>query len=377
MKIAIKTLAIILVSIIVLSAFLGSCNDGGEMSDFVFKETSIAVGRNLIMRVTEDGHIAMRGRIEVPGRETLYFPEFAIINNITDVYALSETAIARNEQFVIKTDGSVWEMKPAEKPSDGNYFAFTKVDGIGNCIKICVGAGHVIALTNDGTVWTWGRNDCGQLGNGTRLDSTSPQMIKGLSSIVDITAGGFHCLALDVDGYAYSWGDNTYGQLGNGKSLIDRLLGNDDKAIPRKIRGLKGVRQIAAGDSVSIALLGNGTVRQWGIEEHGYFPPTSATRPKRVKGLDGIVAISASGNMALALTKEGHVWQWGYLNNFIINDGDPNPPEMVGGLPKSIIVATGYVTSISVAEDGTIWLWGVDRTAVGITQYIQPPIMIR
>jgi len=145
---------------------------------------------------------------------------------------------------------------------------------------IASGANHTIALLDDGTVWAWGRNDRGQLGfappasdeRGDASDGRAVQ-VPYLSAVVAIAAGNAHNLALESDGTIWAWGDNTWGQLGNGHPNADDLGSggtaglygySNSEPVPVPVSGLAGVTAVAAGGNRSLALLSDGTVQQWG-----------------------------------------------------------------------------------------------------------------
>jgi alpha-tubulin suppressor-like RCC1 family protein len=108
------------------------------------------------------------------------------------------------------------------------------------------GQGHSLALTEDGTVWAWGLNQYGQLGDGTNTDSSTPVQVSDLDGVKAISGGGAHSLALKDDGTVWAWGSNPYGQLGNG---TDTLGVNT----PVQVSDLSGVTLIAAGDDQCLA----------------------------------------------------------------------------------------------------------------------------
>jgi YD repeat-containing protein len=99
----------------------------------------------------------------------------------------------------------------------------TQVTGLSGVTAVSAGGNHTVALKNDGTVWTWGYNGSGQLGNGTSTNSGTAAMIADLAGVIAISAGGDHTLALKSDGTVWTWGYNAQGQLGNGTTANSTL----------------------------------------------------------------------------------------------------------------------------------------------------------
>src|SRR5262249_43529392 len=124
-------------------------------------------------------------------------------------------------------------------------------------IAVAAGGEHSLALKSDGTVWAWGDDSQGQLGNDSTIaDSLVPVQVSGITTAVAIAAGQWHSLALLSDGTVKAWGYDAYGQLGDG--------GTTNQPTPVTVAGLKGVKQIAAGDYSSAAARTDGGVVAWG-----------------------------------------------------------------------------------------------------------------
>ena len=102
---------------------------------------------------------------------------------------------------------------------------------------------HSLALKSDGTVWAWGYNNYGQLGDGTTTDRHTPVSVSGLTGVTAIAGGYGHSLALKSDGTVWAWGYNSYGQLGDGTTT--------DRHTPVDVSGLSGVTAIAGGGSIA------------------------------------------------------------------------------------------------------------------------------
>jgi alpha-tubulin suppressor-like RCC1 family protein len=324
---------------------------------------------------------------------------------------LAHIAVGHGGSYVVKSDGTLWAWgdynvgKTYGTPADEKKNTHTvplEIEILSDVVAISAGDGHSIALKKDGTVRTWGYNGQGQLGNGAMADShfPTPVQVSSLSEIKAIAAGDRHCLALKDDGTVWTWGSNWYGQLGDGTkrhspssiqvnglsdvTAIAAGLGhslalkndgtvwawgyNDDGELgdgtrqghltPAQIPGLLGVKAIAAGSHHSVALKNDGTVWVWGGDKE---TGQSAT-PRRLQGLSQIVAISAGGWYSLALKQDGTVWAWGIIANGEQNDDSMNEvirkPVQVNALTNVSRIAAGMWHSLAVKKDGTIWAWG-------------------
>ena len=169
---------------------------------------------------------------------------------LTDVVAIDA---GMRHSLALKSDGSVWawgldrETQLGDASTD-NLNTPTKVIGLDDMVAIAGGMNHTLALKSDGTVWACGRNLEGELGKGN-FDSTISfvNQVSNLTDVVAIAAGSIHNLALKADGTVWTWGANSYGQLGNGN--------NDNMASPVQVSGLTNVVSIASGGHQSLVLV--------------------------------------------------------------------------------------------------------------------------
>lgn len=127
---------------------------------------------------------------------------------------------------------------------------------------------------SDGTVWAWGDNMYGQLGQGSTATVAGPVLVGGLNNVVAVAAGARHCLAVRNDGTVWAWGENSGGRLGDGTSV--------DRSSPVRVVGLGGVVAVAAGVSHNLALKSDGTVWTW---------DANSPVPVLVAGLDSVTQI--------------------------------------------------------------------------------------
>lgn len=147
-----------------------------------------------------------------------------------------------------------------------------QVSGLRGVVAIAGGGYHSLALKSDGTVWAWGWNAYGQLGNGTTTNSSVPVQVSGLGNASSIASGpaSFHSLVVRSDGTVWAWGTNFWGQLGNGSTT--------NSSIPVQVSGLTNTSSIAAGgNGYGLALQSDGTAWAWGIDGNGQFGDGSPT----------------------------------------------------------------------------------------------------
>ena len=188
--------------------------------------------------------------------------------------------------------------------------------------QISTGEEHTLALKSDGTVWAWGSNDNGQLGDGTYTYRITPVQVGSLSDIIAIACGGVldtkkgFSIALKSDGAVWAWGGNDNGQLGDGTKI--------GKANPVQVNGLSDVIAVAGGGSHAAALKSDGTVWTWGYNSDGELgdgTKTKRTTPVQVSGLSNIIAIACGGYHTVALKSDGTIWTWGYNGYGQLGDG--------------------------------------------------------
>ena len=215
---------------------------------------------------------------------------------------------------------------------------------------------HVIYLKPDGTVWAWGSNSYGQLGDGTTTNRTTPVQVKGLTGVVSVSACNAASIALKSDGTVWAWGDNAYNELGDGTTT--------NRTTPVQVSGLTGVIAVAEGYLSGIALKSDGTVWTWGCQFSNGTTKYNAI-PVQIAGLTGVTSVAASYLCFIVSKSDGTVWTWG-SNGFgqlgngtaASNTAGSAVPVQVSGLTGVVSVAAGKNFSVALKSDGTVWTWG-------------------
>lgn len=176
-------------------------------------------------------------------------------------------------------------------------------------LDIVAGRDMSYALLDNRTVWAWGGGANGELGNNSSTaKQTTPVQVTGLTDIIAIAGGRNHGLALKSDGTVWAWGLNAAGRLGDNTTTTRRT--------PVKVQGLTAaVTAISAGADHSVALLNNGQVMTWGEASRGQLGlgnTTDRRLPVRVMGIPAIKHIGCGRDTTLAVSTTGELWDWGF-----------------------------------------------------------------
>lgn len=236
-----------------------------------------------------------------------------------------------------------------------------------NWLKISVGAGHMAGIKTDGTLWTWGANLDGQLGTGTTTPRSSPGTVAGGGTDwCDVATGRSVTAAIKTDGTLWTWGSNNYGQLGNGA-----IGGGRSSPVTIASGGTNWTRVATStvmpgNGGHTVALKSDGTVWGWGANGNsqlGDGTTTNRTSPVTTSG-GGTTwcAISVGAFSTYAIKTDGTLWGWGENGTGELGDGTitrrSSPVTTAGGGTTWRQIGAGQFHGLAVKTDGTLWSWG-------------------
>ncbi len=222
--------------------------------------------------------------------------------------------------MILKSDGTVWEsginyfgeLGNGGKADSGKYI---KVAGLpSGIVAIAGGSDWSMALASDHTVWAWGYNGEGELGDGTTTHRTAPVQVVGLADVISIAAAYYCSMALKSDGTVWTWGYNGDGELGNNSS--------SDSSVPVQVQTtgglpLTGITSIAAGYTHGLAVATDGTVWAWGTNTYGEIgtgidvgPGKFSNVAVQVPDVTNAVTVAGGDNFSFALEADGTVMAW-------------------------------------------------------------------
>jgi alpha-tubulin suppressor-like RCC1 family protein len=255
-----------------------------------------------------------------------------------------------------------------------------EVKVIQTATQIAAGTDHTCAVLSDGRLECWGHNNYGQLGdgvtdhgNGSEFGDFSPTAVeaKGISNATQVSAGYQFTCALLSDGTVRCWGLNNVGQLGDGVSDHgNRLYGNDFSPIPVEVTGISTATRVAVGFSHACALLSDGKIECWGLDNSGQLgdgpvPTYSTATPVEVKGISTATQIAAGGFSTCARLSSGKVECWGdngfgQLGNGSIDEYGISTPVEVKGISTATQVTAGDFHTCALLSGGRVDCWGVN-----------------
>jgi len=264
----------------------------------------------------------------------------------------------------VKADGTVWVWGSADhgemglgKEVDGSVQP-KQIPGLTDVVEVA-GGRHLLALRKDGTVWSWGQNKFGQLGYETDKPwSAVPKQILGLVGIISVAAGWDHSLALSRDGTVFSFGKNTVMALG--QQPADKF----PHTHPQVAYKYSGALKVISGVSTSALLGPDGNVIIWGtdLERHDTRAINDGSVPHPLTFVPpGQIADIAIGSAIIVLSKDGYVWASGLNNTGSLGQGNFEKQsgwKRVKNLGRVTSIATKGGSVVALDEAGRIWQWG-------------------
>ena len=261
----------------------------------------------------------------------------------------------------IRSDGTLWAWgyNSYGQLGDGTWVTKTKPVQVGadrDWATVSAGDSHVLAVKTDGTLWAWGWNDCFALGLGDNDSHYVPTQVGADTGWVSVAAGEMHSLGLKSDGTLWAWGDNGYGQLGQGDYLADW--------VPTRVGSGADWVSIAAGGYASAAIRADGTLWMWGDNTQGQIGQGDSDpciTPQQVTG-SGWVSVSLGKGHTVGLKSDGTLWTWGNNAMGQLGQGTTgNELSPVRVTQPDVAwrgVGTGVYHTFAVADDGSMWAAG-------------------
>jgi alpha-tubulin suppressor-like RCC1 family protein len=300
----------------------------------------------------------------------------------------TKIAAAGDQSFLLKSDGTLWAWGDNSGGRLGDSTTTNKMSPVQigaqkQWVSISTGTyptSYSLAIAADGTLWGWGANYHGRIGDGTTVDKSSPVQIGTGKDWTFIAVKCTHSLALKSDRTLWGWGQNNSGQLGDGTTV--------DKQAPVKIGTDKDWVSIALGVTHSLGLKANGTLWAWGsntVGELGDGTIESRYSPVQIGTGTNWVAIAAAYHHTFALKSDGTLWAWGQNNYAQLGDGtteSKKAPIQIGIDKNWSSVVTyhyGLGHTFALKSDGTLWAWGRNQNGQlgdGTTESKKTPIQI-
>jgi alpha-tubulin suppressor-like RCC1 family protein len=279
---------------------------------------------------------------------------------------IADSAAGRYHSLAVKTDGSLWAWGynyygQLGDGANANRGLPVQIGTSYDWATVAAGPDNSLALKKDGSLWAWGSNAYGQLGDGSTINRYAPVQVGTAYDWAAVAPGAYHTLAIKKDGSLWAWGYNYFGQLGDG-STTNRLS-------PTQIGTDIDWAALAAGNCHSLALKTDGSLWAWGSNEYGQLgigPNSGSGNPMypapmqagQDKDWD---KLATNQTYSLALKKDGSLWSWGNNASGQLGVGtkeNKNIPTQVDSANDWAEVAAGNAHALAIKTDGSLWSWG-------------------
>lgn len=284
--------------------------------------------------------------------------------------ALTRLAGAFDASVALAAYGGLYAWGEADNGVPGNdaradVLTPARVGGITGVATVSASALHAAAITGAGSLYLWGANNYGQLGDATITESRVPRALPGFGPgtargpVVDVAAGSYHTIAATADGRVWTWGANPYGQLGNGTSS-----GIGPNPVAFEVVGLTSISKVAASLGASAALDRLGRLWVWGYTGGGLGVNQVFLLPTPVPLPAPAVDVALGANFAVVLLNDGRVVTWGQNGVGQLGSGDRvdrYAPAVVNLRDAAVGISAGQSHVLVLLADGTVMSWGSNQ----------------
>lgn len=279
---------------------------------------------------------------------------------------------------------AIWVSNQAGSGNSGEIFTYKKTPEILSMspvrynlygdkpVSMVGGEHHSLLLASSGSLFGWGSNDKGQVGNGSTETVNEPMNITGLLKLTDgehiIQVGtlGYHSLALTNTGRVFSWGDNENGEVGNGGAAV--VVTPTDITANFDLDDGDQITQLVVGWKQSFVLTKLGKIYAWGSNEYGqlgFGDNVTRRKPEQLSyAFDGVVIAMATDSHTVAVTDKGKVYSWGFNGSGQLGNGSTSnsstPVDITShfGGAKITKVWAGSNNSFALSDGGVLYAWG-------------------
>ena len=234
-----------------------------------------------------------------------------------------------------------------------------QVGALTNWAKPSVGGSMSLCIKSDGTLWTWGSNNLGELGQNNTIARSSPVQVGSLTTwaIADVGSTSYSVLATDTAGKLFAWGYNGSGQLGLGDTVY--------RSSPVQVGALTNWKTPTSGENSMMCTKTDGTLWAWGNGNSGCLGLNDVginrSSPVQVGALTNWAIPSKGGDISLCTKTDGTLWAWGLNGSGALGLNDiqnRSSPVQIGSLTNWSIPKLTDGSSLCLKTDGTIWSWG-------------------
>lgn len=252
--------------------------------------------------------------------------------------------------LAVKTNGSLWAWgnNSEGQMGDGTTADYLRPVKIMDDVQsVSAGLHNSFAVKRDGSLWAWGSGTFG-LGDGTTTEYLSPPK-KIMDDVTALSSSEVHILAIKSDGSLWTWGTNYFGELGDGSTT--------NRNTPVKI--MDDVMSVSAGSHHSTAIKRDGSLWAWGNNSWGELGDGSTTdRHSPVKIMDDVMSVSGGDNHTLAIKTDGSLWAWGRNRQGELGDGSTTDQHSPVKVMDNVAAISANSHSMAIKTDGSLWAWG-------------------